>query len=69
MLTTNYGCYVPISQHTPIIVHVHNHNRFVEEIMPSYFRQTRFPSFQRQLSLYGFLRLYQKTKDNDAVSL
>ena len=36
---------------------VHNQQQFVEVIMPFYFKQTKFPSFQRQLNLYGFNRL------------
>ena len=43
---------------------VHNPNRFVKEVMPLFFRQTRFASFQRQLSLYGFLRLTRKGPDH-----
>ena len=43
---------------------VHDQDRFVKEIMPILFRQSRFSSFQRQLSLYGFLRLTRKGPDH-----
>lgn len=46
---------------------VHDQERFVKEIMTSHFRQTRFSSFQRQLSLYGFLRLTRQGPDHSAV--
>ena len=34
---------------------VHKPDEFVEAIMPYYFNQTRYKSFQRQLNLYGFV--------------
>jgi HSF-type DNA-binding len=40
--------------------------RFVREVMPRFFRQTRYASFQRQLSLYCFCRLSQKGADHGA---
>ena len=35
---------------------VHDPKKFVEFIMPRFFGQTKFASFQRQLNLYGFQR-------------
>jgi len=38
---------------------VHNPRRFVEEVIPSAFKQKSLKSFQRQLHLYGFLRVHE----------
>ncbi|KAG7342533.1 HSF-type DNA-binding protein [Nitzschia inconspicua] len=37
---------------------VQNTHRFVDEIMPRYFKQTKFKSFQRQLNIYNFQRVH-----------
>ena len=36
---------------------VHKVTEFVDQILPNYFRQSKFPSFQRQLNLYEFSRI------------
>ena len=36
---------------------VHNSERFVNELMPLYFNQTKYSSFQRQLHMYNFQRI------------
>lgn len=36
---------------------VHNKDLFTNQIIPLYFNQTKYKSFQRQLSLYGFQRI------------
>lgn len=36
---------------------IHNPKKFLSEVMPKYFRMSRFSSFQRQLNLYDFRRV------------
>mmetsp|Transcript_34511 Transcript_34511/g.81353 ORF Transcript_34511/g.81353 Transcript_34511/m.81353 type:complete len:284 (-) Transcript_34511:56-907(-) len=36
---------------------VHNSDAFVAEILPMFFKQTKYKSFQRQLNLWGFERI------------
>jgi hypothetical protein len=36
---------------------VHDTDRFVNELMPIYFNQTKYSSFQRQLHMYNFSRI------------
>lgn len=35
---------------------VHDLKRFVDDIVPTYFKQSKYKSFQRQLYFYGFIR-------------
>jgi len=41
---------------------VHDLQRFVEEIVPTYFKQSKYKSFQRQLYFYGFTRVTSSVK-------
>lgn len=36
---------------------IHQPDKFIKEVMPKYFKQSRLSSFQRQLNLYGFTRV------------
>lgn len=44
-------------QHGDTCFKVHDPNKFVETVMPRFFKQTKYKSFQRQLNLYGFTRI------------
>jgi HSF-type DNA-binding len=45
---------------------VHDSHQFVQHVMPQFFQQTRYPSFQRQLALYGFVRITRQGLDRGA---
>ena len=36
---------------------VYNKGKFQDEIMPNYFKSSKWPTFLKQLNLYGFLRM------------
>lgn len=43
------------------VFRVHQQDRFIAEIMPRYFQQTKWSSFTRQLNLWGFFRVMTTT--------
>jgi len=45
---------------------IHEKDVFVKEIMPKFFNQSKLTSFQRQLNLYGFVRLTAQGRDRGA---
>ena len=48
-------------------IKIHNRNRFQQEILPRFFpKQSNIASFQRQLSLYGFLRMVKDGPDQNS---
>lgn len=42
---------------------VHDREAFTSKIMSRFFKGTRYSSFQRQLNLYGFIRMTRKGRD------
>lgn len=43
---------------------IHKPKEFADAIMPQYFNQTKYRSFQRQLYIYGFDRVKDKSSDD-----
>jgi len=44
--------------------HVHNIKAFETSILPTFFKHNSYASFRRQLNLWGFKRLFQKSHDD-----
>jgi hypothetical protein len=45
---------------------VHDREAFVDQVMKRFFNGNKYSSFQRQLNLYGFIRIMKKGKDYGA---
>lgn len=51
-----YGHVISWQPHGRCFV-IHNKKEFISHVMPVFMRQSKFPSFRRQLNLYGFQRI------------